>query len=206
MDHFDAIVLAGGAATRLGGVAKPSVEVSGRRMLDWVLSAVEDARSIVVVGPPDLDVPPAVRRVQEEPPGGGPAAAIGAAMARAAAAAVDSAQAGHTIIVAGDLPLLRPDAIRALVRAATEPGRDGAVFVDADLRPQWLCGAWRTTAIRDRLDALTGLRGTLANASLRALLEPLRFARIRLDDGGMPPFYDCDTQEDIRRVEEWLAR
>ncbi|MEU9382801.1 NTP transferase domain-containing protein, partial [Streptomyces sp. NPDC048279] len=40
---YDAIVLAGGAARRLGGADKPSVRVGGRPLLDRVLTACAGA-------------------------------------------------------------------------------------------------------------------------------------------------------------------
>src|ERR1043165_8927000 len=51
-EPFDAIVLAGGGARRLGGVDKPGLEFGGVSMLDRVLEACADAASIAVVGPP----------------------------------------------------------------------------------------------------------------------------------------------------------
>ena len=39
-EAYDAVVLAGGAARRLGGVDKPGVRVGGRALLDRVLTLV----------------------------------------------------------------------------------------------------------------------------------------------------------------------
>ncbi|WP_165840672.1 NTP transferase domain-containing protein, partial [Streptomyces scopuliridis] len=50
MTAYDAIVLAGGAAKRLGGADKPGVRVGGRSLLDRVLAACEGAARTVVVG------------------------------------------------------------------------------------------------------------------------------------------------------------
>ncbi|WP_157663013.1 molybdenum cofactor guanylyltransferase, partial [Prescottella equi] len=49
--HPAAIVLAGGRATRMGGIDKPGLVVAGRRMLDTALDAVADCDRVVVVGP-----------------------------------------------------------------------------------------------------------------------------------------------------------
>ena len=74
--EFDAIVLAGGRGSRLGGVSKPGVTVGGRRLLDIALAAVASARQVVVVG--DLPVPDGVRLTREDPPFGGPVAGVAA--------------------------------------------------------------------------------------------------------------------------------
>src|SRR4051812_49117356 len=70
---YAAVVLAGGRAARLGGRAKPQLEVGGRSMLAAVLAAVADARPRVVGGPPQPG-PPGAAAAREEPPRGGPRA------------------------------------------------------------------------------------------------------------------------------------
>src|SRR4051812_48035383 len=76
---WTAVVLAGGRAARLGGRAKPQLEVGGRAMLATVLAAAAGATARVVVGPPQ-PVPAGVVVVREEPPGGGPVTAVRAGL------------------------------------------------------------------------------------------------------------------------------
>ncbi|GMA24023.1 hypothetical protein GCM10025864_17820 [Luteimicrobium album] len=66
---FDAVVLAGGRAQRLG-VPKPGVTLAGRTLLDHALAAARDARRTVVVGPAEL-ARDGVTVVREDPPFGG---------------------------------------------------------------------------------------------------------------------------------------
>lgn len=75
------VILAGGRSRRLGRVRKPQLEFRGRTLLDHALVAGRGACHQVVVGPPELSVPPGVRRVREDPPFGGPVAGIGAGVA-----------------------------------------------------------------------------------------------------------------------------
>jgi molybdopterin-guanine dinucleotide biosynthesis protein A len=200
METMAAIILAGGGARRLGGALKPSIRIGGTRMLDRVAAALDRADPKIVVGPDSLALPPGTSRVQEDPPGGGPVAGIGAAFENPAVRAT-----GTVAIVAGDLPLLRAEDIDAL-RAAVHDGADGAVFVDASGRRQWLCGVWRTAALAERLRAFEADHGGLANGSLGALFGPVQFVEIDAGEAPMPPFFDCDTEDDIRQAEEWLAR
>ncbi|MDP9398746.1 MAG: NTP transferase domain-containing protein, partial [Actinomycetota bacterium] len=51
MPPYDAVVLAGGRARRLGGVDKPGLEVAGRSLLDRVLAACAGAGRTVIAGP-----------------------------------------------------------------------------------------------------------------------------------------------------------
>jgi molybdopterin-guanine dinucleotide biosynthesis protein A len=74
------------------------------------------------------------------------------------------------------------------------------VLVDQAGRPQWLAGVWRLDSLADRLAAL----GDPSGRAVRDLVSGLRVARVRVaDQGGPPPWFDCDTEDDVRRAEEW---
>lgn len=194
---FTSIVLAGGAARRLGGLDKPSVRVAGVSMIERVLSAGNPfGRTIVVGAASAVGVP----TIQESPPGGGPVAAIGAAFD-----AVGPDMAEVLAILGGDLPLLTASAIAQLRTVAARGRVDGAVYVDAGGRRQWLCGAWRGASVAGRLAALVESRGSLEGAALRELFNALAVAEIA-GSGDPPPWFDCDTEDDIRHAEEWLTR
>ena len=99
MPTFDAIVLAGASARRLGGADKPMVDLGGRPMISFVIDAVRAAATTVVVGPerPGIN---GVRWCQEQPPGGGPVAAL--------ASAVGLINADLVVVLAADLPEIAP--------------------------------------------------------------------------------------------------
>ncbi|GIJ47273.1 molybdenum cofactor guanylyltransferase [Virgisporangium aliadipatigenens] len=198
---YAAIVLAGGGGRRLGGPAKPTLEVAGVSMLARVLDAVADAAIRVVVGPAELEglLPDGVVLTREEPPGGGPVAALWAGLS---ALDGEPAQArpeagGLVAVLAADLPLLTRGAVGLLLRAVSAPAaggeRDGAVFVDGDGRQQFLCGAWAVPALRTRLGHLAPHAGL----SLRQAFAPMRVAEVVAPPGTPPPWYDCDTAEEL---------
>ncbi|MGI5212673.1 molybdenum cofactor guanylyltransferase [Plantactinospora sp. CA-290183] len=201
------MVLTGGAARRMGGADKPLLPVGGRPMRDRVLAAVADARPRIVVGPAD-GLPAGVRGVREEPAGGGPVAAIAAGIALLAepSHAEEFAGSGATVaLLAADLPLLTTDAVRDLGAALARSAADGAVYLDDDGRRQSLCGVWRLGSLRRALDRLaTGRGGTLTGASVRGLLAELTVTEISWRGSGPPPWFDCDTDDDLRRAEEWI--
>ncbi|PZF92314.1 bifunctional protein IspD/ispF, partial [Micromonospora deserti] len=63
---------------------------------------------------------------------------------------------------------------------------------------------WRVGPLRAALDGLAAQRGgTLAGAPIRALLAGLTVCEVPWSGGGPPPWFDCDTDEDVRRAEEW---
>ena len=75
------VVLAGGTAKRMGGVSKPDVIVAGKSLLMRAIDeirAVAPAAEIVVVAPPQVEIPEGVARVLEDPPFGGPLAGVAA--------------------------------------------------------------------------------------------------------------------------------
>ncbi|MEU8314275.1 NTP transferase domain-containing protein [Micromonospora sp. NPDC048887] len=223
MTGYAAILLAGGAARRMGGVDKPARAVGGRPMLHRVLDAVTDADQRIVVGSSG-PVPSGVRTTREEPPGGGPVAATAAGLALL--------DPGTTTValLAADLPLLTAAAVAELRRALAAPtagpedaliagpddalaaGRqalDGpavalACYVDGDGRRQHLCALWRVPALRAALDRLAATRdGSLDGAPVRGLLAGVPVREVSWSGSGPPPWFDCDTDEDVRRAEEW---
>lgn len=130
---YDAVVLAGGRATRMGGTDKTGLVVGGLSLVDRVRGAVGGAVRTVVVGP-EVD--------------GGPVAAIAAALPRLSADLV--------VTLAGDLPFIG-GGIRPLLDAVREGG-DAAVLV-AGGRRQHLAAAWRRAALVEavaRLDSPVG--------------------------------------------------
>ncbi|MGW0435281.1 molybdenum cofactor guanylyltransferase [Micromonospora sp. NPDC003197] len=206
MTGFAAVVLTGGAARRMGGADKPAVPVGGRPMRDRVLAAVAGCVPRIVVGPvrtsgvgPDL--PADVQVTREDPPGGGPVAATAAGLA------LIDPTVTTTALLAGDLPMLTAEAIRHLAERLAASDADGVVYLDDTGRRQLLCGVWRTEALRvaiDRLHAERAAEGhSLAGASMRALMSGLRVAEVSWADPGPPPWFDCDTDDDVRRAEEW---
>lgn len=93
---YDAIVLAGGAARRLGGADKPGVRVGGRSLLDRVLAACRAAGTTVVVAAPRPTARP-VEWAREDPPGGGPLAALDAGLRHLTGVSAEaSASAAHS--------------------------------------------------------------------------------------------------------------
>lgn len=171
MPDFDAVVLAGGRGSRLGGVSKADLKVGGQRLLDRVLMAVRGARTVVVVG--DVTVPPGVLLTSEEPPGTGPAAGLVAGLA-----AVDS-PAEWTLVLACDLPGAQ-DAVGLLLSAAEAASEaagesaDGYCLAAPDGTPQWLLGIHRSDALRSAAEAY----GDPRHRSVRGLLAGLRLTAV----------------------------
>ncbi|MGW4330629.1 NTP transferase domain-containing protein [Nocardia sp. NPDC004573] len=184
MTAADAIVLAGGRASRMGGVDKPAIVIGGRSMLEVALTAVASCEHTAVVGPHRPELSPEIIQVREVPPGSGPVAAIETGLRALGSAAP------LVVVLAADLPFLSPWAVTELIRHATESGADAVFAADESGRPQYLIGVWRRSALAAALDEL----GALVNQPMKALI-PAAAAIIPLPGVG-----DCDTEEQVRQA------
>jgi molybdopterin-guanine dinucleotide biosynthesis protein A len=207
---FDAVVLAGGAAKRLGGVDKPGVRIGGRSLLDRVLAACAGAGTIVVVG----GRRPTTRQVvwaREEPPGQGPLAALHAGLRRTTA--------DRVVVLSADLPFLGERTVRRLLAGLDRtrevngvegsgdghhgdegPGGvagggvvEGAVLVDRGSRDQPLVAAYRADPLRREIALLAAEHGGLSGLPLRLLSAELVLTRI----SDPVASFDCDTWDAI---------
>lgn len=205
--EFDAIILAGGRSSRLGGVPKSGLVYDGATLLERSLRAAGAAGRTVVVGPDPGDLPGGVLTCREDPPFAGPAAAIAAGLAALAAGHAGgdeaAAPAPFTLVLACDMPR-SAEAVRALAeslaavdavapeQAPEREGGDGVMAVSAEGRKQPLAGFYGTAALQRCVADAAG-RGGLENASVFALLARLDVREVRVPPGSTD---DVDTWDD----------
>ena len=196
---FDAVILAGGRSSRLGGVPKQNLTYNGDTLLHRAVAAAAGARVIAVVGPAEGDVPAGILRCREEPPFSGPAAAIAAGLSELRTSGGPGAR--FTLVLACDMPGAGPavialkDALRITEHSGAEGGggsRDGVVAVSEDGRRQPLAGFYSTAGLQHSVDELTA-KGSLINASVRALLASLDVQPVAVPAGSTA---DVDTWDD----------
>ncbi|EHR51037.1 molybdopterin-guanine dinucleotide biosynthesis protein A [Saccharomonospora marina XMU15] len=185
------VILAGGAARRLGGIDKPMLAPQGPPLLYRAVAAVAGADPVVVVGPRRQGLP-RVRWTRENPPGGGPVAAL--------VAGLELVHTELVAVLAADLPGIATATVERLVAAvcgtagtggtAGGAAADGAVLVDADGRRQWLVGVWWVARLRAVLPARP------QGASLRSTLGRLSIVEVVARQGEAD---DVDTPADLER-------
>jgi bifunctional UDP-N-acetylglucosamine pyrophosphorylase / glucosamine-1-phosphate N-acetyltransferase len=133
MANLVAVVMAGGLGTRMKSATPKHLHpLLGRRMVDWVVRAAQDAgveRIVVVASPESADSFSGIEvSVQREPLGTGDAV-------RSARDALAGAQ-GDVLVLNGDVPGLEPEVVRALVETHRREGASGTVlaFEPEDVR------------------------------------------------------------------------
>ena len=206
---FDAVILAGGRSSRLGGVPKQSLVFQGQTLLERAVAAAAGARQTVVVG--DMaSLPGRASPVQplptwpanllicrEEPRFAGPAAAIAAGLEVLAAhdARTDNrGSAPYTLVLACDMPLASL-AVATLLDSLdpSTKGKAGGVMACAeDGRTQPLAGLYHTDELIKAFKDLAA-RNKLVNASVKALLANLDVQLVTVPAGSTS---DVDTWDD----------
>ncbi|TFD92699.1 molybdopterin-guanine dinucleotide biosynthesis protein [Cryobacterium lactosi] len=201
--RWSAIIVAGGRATRLGGIDKTALVWQGHSLLDGVVAAASGAARICVVGS-DADLGGDLLRAVERPRWGGPAAAIVAGLE----AVAGDADTDWVLVLAGDLVhadaavtllLAELDRINASEMTATTSSApaadrpiDGLIGVDSDGRRQPLLAVYRRAAL------LASARLHPAdNLPVKSLIGSLNLVQLRLPDALTD---DVDTPADAARL------
>lgn len=190
---FDAIIIAGGRGSRLGGIDKPTLRLRETTLLDLAISAVSDADRICIVGPERrITGGGCVIWALEEPRSGGPAAALGAGIR-----ALAPAPAPFTLVLAADL--VRPaEAVGVLTAVSIPDAAAGLIAVDGSGHRQPLLAVYRTASLTAALDGSPSgtLAGSLNGHSVRCLLVGLDLVGVPVPDDLCA---DVDTPDDAHR-------
>jgi molybdopterin-guanine dinucleotide biosynthesis protein A len=180
----DSIIVAGGRATRMGGVDKAMLPLglSGETLLADIIKSCPG--KVFVVGNPreiGSDTADLVTWVPDLNPGGGPAAGIWSGLT--------SVTSEYVFISAAD-QTLSSDTVSTLIAAAL--GRDGAWAIRSDGNGQPLCACVRTELLRDLLTSTQG-----ANQSPLRLLSSLQMVGVNVNPDQV---VDFDTWQDVAKA------
>lgn len=174
-----AAILAGGRATRFGGLDKGAVIVQGRSILDRQLTAITQVTDdILYVGAkPPAEYRDLLREVPDLRPGLGPLGGLDTALG--------AARDDTVLVIAGDMPFLTAEFLEYLARMAGDagsmanPGSPGNI--DAAV-PRTARG-WHTLTAAYRRACQPRVRARLAAGTLamRGLLDELQVLEIGHD-------------------------
>jgi molybdopterin-guanine dinucleotide biosynthesis protein A len=112
-DDVTALILAGGRATRMGGVDKRALIVEGRTIFERQCEVLAPrVAEIVVSCAPDAPAIPGYRSVADAVAGAGPLAGI--------AAGLTAAPTAWLLVLAGDMPYITAALVDRMLAAATD--------------------------------------------------------------------------------------
>lgn len=188
MTSIDAILLAGGEASRMDGADKVMLELAGRRLLERAIDAAHAAgcAHIAVVGPErELAVSAAVEFewAREDPPFSGPVAGL--------AAARDLGAGDWVLMLATDVPAIA-EVVELLVAAVrAEPSAPAHIIRAADDHLEWLSSAMRRDVFERQVAAQPHLQ--VGVRRLFADIEPV----VHADPAAIT--------DDVDTPEQWAA-
>ncbi len=195
-------VLAGGAASRYGGVPKGLLMVGGRRILDGVvesLRAVTGAAPLLVANAPDAaSWRPDLQTTPDNRPGFGSLGGIYTAV---------TAGSGPVLCVAWDMPFVPEGLLRALVDGAEAGNYDAFLPASSGRRGlEPLCAVYGPAcapAIARRLDD-GDLKAISFHADVRVGI--LSLANVRTFGDPDELFFNVNTPADLERAEALWQR
>ena len=185
-----ALILAGGRATRLGGVDKRSLRIDGASIFERQCAVLSPLCAEILVSTPGAA--PGFRTVVDAAPGGGPLAGIAGGMAHAATP--------WLLVVAGDMPHLSA-AVIGLLLGAAGPGVD-AVGLRIGPLPEPLLCLYRVAEVRPRVAARLAARQLRASALLTddgLAVAWITESAIRALDPDLRALTNINTPADLER-------
>ena len=196
----DSIIVAGGKATRMGGLDKAMLPLglSGKTLLEDIIKSCP-GKVYVVGNPREIGIDGAeVTWVPDLNPDGGPAAGLWSGLI--------SVTSEYVFISAAD-QTLSSETVSALISAAL--GSDGAWAIRSDGSGQPLCACVRTDLLRELLAPTQGI-----NQSPLRLLSSLKMVGVEVNPDQV---VDFDTWQDVAKAvkgseamdqitQMWMAR
>lgn len=189
------VVLAGGRSVRLGGGDKCLLPLGGDTILGHVLAALRhQTNALAVNSNSDAGLFGGLEVLADVLPGRlGPLAGIHAAMVWARGRGAEM-----VLTVPGDTPFLPLDLLARLAAGRAE-GQAVVAVSGAEIHP--VVGLW-PCALAEALEAFLG--GGVYR--VQGWLERIAFLTVEFDVGGVDPFWNINTPEDLRLARKMVAR
>ena len=185
-----ALILAGGRATRLGGVDKRTLLIDGASIFDRQCAVLAPLCAEIVVSTPRAA--PGFRTIADSTPGGGPLAGIAAGLAHATTP--------RLLVVAGDMPHLTAPVLGLLLGAAG--AAVDAVGIRIGALPEPLLCLYRVAEVRPRVEARLAAGRLKASALLTdegLVVAWVDAAQVRAVDPDLRALTNINTPADLPR-------
>jgi molybdopterin-guanine dinucleotide biosynthesis protein A len=187
-DDVTALILAGGKATRMGGVDKRELVIDGRTIFDRQIEAIAPCVAEIIVSSPRAIAD--YRTVADAVSGAGPLAGIAAGLAAAATP--------WLFVIAGDMPYLHRGFVE-LVLSRGDASCD-AVGIRVGGLPEPLCSALRVAVWRPRVAERLAAGRLKASALLTDQGDRVRWiedGELRAIDPDLRALHNVNAPEDL---------
>jgi len=202
-----AAILAGGAATRMGGVVKALLEVGGRTILDILVETLAGTLSgrfaevLLVAKEPEAFLP-----MQASAPW---RLVLDASQARSSLTGIHTAltyaRTEHVFVTACDTPLLRPRLLTALLEHL-RPEHDVVLPIKPDGYFEPLCAIYSRRCL-PHIEAQLGQEDyKIIRFFEQVRVSPLPVAALLESDPGLVSFRNANTAEDLALLRQTAAR
>ena len=187
--NVTAVILCGGRSSRMGQDKATLLAGTETFLERAVRVAREVADNVIVVARASQQVPPDVRVVHDPVENLGPLAGIAAGLA--------ASTTDLNIVIACDMPLIKPAVLQRLVESIGD--HDACVAV-VDGHASVLCGVYRSRVAPIAKQLLDG-----GERRVTALVDQIKTKRVdaallRDIDPDLETFFSCDTPEAYRRL------
>jgi molybdopterin-guanine dinucleotide biosynthesis protein A len=191
------VILAGGRASRLGGVDKAALDIDGRPVIERVIAALSSVaeRLIAIVNDDRFDADARLTVIRDPDPHAGVLPALQAALA--------ATTTPLAVVVACDMPFLHAGLIAHLIDSARDVD---AVVPIVDGRPEPMHAVYRAEPCSSAIGA------ALARDQRRmiAFLDDVRTLRVdeatlRQFDPDLRSFFNVNTPEDLAEARRLAA-
>jgi molybdopterin-guanine dinucleotide biosynthesis protein A len=193
-----ALILAGGQATRLGGIDKRLVVIAGRTIFDRQIDALRPCVAEILVSARPGQAIAGFRTVADAIADAGPLAGIAAGLA--------AATTPWLFVLAGDMPWVSRPVIELVLAHAD--GESDAVGIRIGDQPQPLCTALRTEVWRPIVTGRIAARLLKASALLtdeQARVRWIEEEEVRGVDPELRALHNVNTPRDISQAPIDLA-
>jgi len=194
---ISAVILAGGAARRLGGGDKPLRTIAGKSILDWIIGRIEPQVQFLAIsanGDPTRFASYALPVLPDLVPDLGPMAGIASAMEWAKKT---NPAASHVLLVSGDTPFLPPDLVERLsIVTALNASQIVAASSSGKIHPT--IALWPLAAMPMIKKALSEKKGRRVSD----WLSILNHHSVEWDHDLFDPFFNVNTPEDLQEAEK----
>jgi len=193
---YSAVILAGGAARRLGGGDKPLRTLGGKPILQWIIERIQPQVQFLAIsanGDPSRFSTYALPILPDQSPDLGPMSGILASLEWCKRTTPDTS---HVLTLSGDTPFIPLDLVHRL-SSAPDIGTSDIITASSAGHPHPTIAFWPVGAIEPIKSALSEHK----NRRVSDWLSIFTAHAVEWDIQPIDPFFNINTPDDLEEAE-----